>query len=148
MNNKLGIAETSSNVGVVSTTDTHLELVTLQRSAMHAPKIKAANSVAAAFRQIGADIEHSDSYPGWQPNTESPALAVVKQVYKELFNHEIHVGATHGGLECGLIMDKFPSLDAISIGATIRFPHSPNEKVNIQSVAKSWHLLSKLIEAL
>lgn len=148
MNNKLGIAETSSNVGVVSTTDTHLEVVTLQRSAMHAPKIKAANSVAAAFRQIGAEIEHSDSYPGWQPNIESPALAVVKQVYSELFNHDIHVGATHGGLECGLIMDKFPSLDAISIGATIRFPHSPNEKVNIQSVAKSWKLLTKLIETL
>jgi dipeptidase D len=148
MNNKLGIAETSSNVGVVSTTDSHLEVITLQRSAMHAPKIKAANSVAAAFRQIGADIEHSDSYPGWQPNTGSPALAVVKQVYKELFNHEIHVGATHGGLECGLIMDKFPSLDAISIGATIRFPHSPNEQVNIQSVAKSWQLLTKLIETL
>lgn len=148
MNNKLGIAETSSNIGVVSTHDGHLKVITLQRSAMHAPKIKAANAVAAAFRQIGASIEHSDCYPGWQPNTQSPALAVVKEVYQELFNEEIHVGATHGGLECGLIIDKFPALDAISIGATIRFPHSPSEKVNIKSVAKNWKLLTHLIERL
>ena len=146
MNNKLGIAETSSNVGVVSTHEDHLKVITLQRSAMHAPKIKVANAVAAAFRQIGAAIEHSDCYPGWQPNTNSPALAVVKDVYRELFNEDIHVGATHGGLECGLIMDKFPQLDAISIGATIRFPHSPSEKVNIKSVAKNWKLLTHLIE--
>lgn len=148
MNNKLGIAETSSNIGVVSTHDDHLKVITLQRSAMHAPKIKAANAVAAAFRQIGASIEHSDCYPGWQPNTQSPALAIVKEVYQELFGEEIHVGATHGGLECGLIIDKFPKLDAISIGATIRFPHSPSEKVNIKSVAKNWKLLTHLIERL
>ncbi len=104
--------------------------------------------MAAAFRQIGAQIEHSDNYPGWQPNTDSKALRVVKEVYQELFNEEIHVGATHGGLECGLIMDKFPNLDAISIGATIRYPHSPSEKVNIKSVAKTWRLLTQLIEKL
>lgn len=148
MNNKLGIAETSSNIGVVSTTDKSLEVVTLQRSSMTAPKIKAAHSVASAFKQIGAAVEHSGSYPGWQPNTESPALAVVKSTYKELFNEEIHVGATHGGLECGLIMDKYPQMDAVSIGATICFPHSPNEKVNITSVAKNWQFLIALIEKL
>ncbi len=115
---------------------------------MHAPKMKAANSVASCFKQIGAEVEHSGCYPGWQPNTESAALAIVKQTYKSLFNEEIHVGATHGGLECGLIMDKYPTVDAVSIGATIRFPHSPNEKVNIKSVAKSWKLLVSLIEAL
>lgn len=148
MNNKLGIAETSSNVGVISTHQDKIEIVTLQRSSMHAPKMKAANSVASCFKQIGAVVEHSGCYPGWQPNTESAALAIVKQTYKSLFNEEIHVGATHGGLECGLIMDKYPTVDAVSIGATIRFPHSPNEKVNIKSVAKSWKLLVSLIEAL
>lgn len=148
MNNELGIAETSSNIGVVSTHEDHLKVITLQRSAMHAPKMKAANAVAAAFRQIGAAVEHSDCYPGWQPNINSPTLSVVKDVYRELFAEEIHVGATHGGLECGLIIDKFPHLDAISIGATIRFPHSPSEKVNIKSVAKNWKLLTHLIERL
>lgn len=148
MNNKLGIAETSSNLGVISTTPNSIEVVTLQRSSMHAPKMKVATSVASCFKQIGATIEHSDCYPGWQPNTESPALAVVKQTYLELFGTAIHVGATHGGLECGLIMDKYPRMDAVSIGATICFPHSPNEKVNIKSVAKNWHFLTTLIEKL
>lgn len=148
VNNELGIAETSSNIGVVSTHGDHLEVITLQRSALNAAKTKMANMIAAAFKQIGATVEHADSYPGWQPNTESPALAVVCETYRELFNEEMIVGATHGGLECGLIMDKFPALDAISIGATICFPHSPNEKVNIASVAKSWKLLVALIEKL
>ena len=148
MNNDLGIAETSSNIGVIKTTSNSIEVVSLQRSAITPPKLKVAASVAAVFQAIGANVEHSGSYPGWQPNVESPALAVVKQVYLDLFGEEIHVGATHGGLECGLIMDKFPSLDAISIGATIRFPHSPNEKINIKSVEKSWKLLVALIEKL
>lgn len=148
LNNDLGIAETSSNIGVVSTNENNLKVVTLQRSAMHAPKVKLANSIAAAFKLIGAEVEFSGVYPGWQPNIDSPALAVVKNTYRELFGHDIKVGATHGGLECGLIMDKFPKLDAISIGATICFPHSPNEKVNIASVAKSWQLLIALIEKL
>jgi dipeptidase D len=148
MNNELGIAETSSNIGVIVTNETSIQVTTLQRSAMHAPKMKVATAVAAAFKQIGASVEHSDSYPGWQPNITSPALAKVKEVYQTLFGEAILVGATHGGLECGLIMDKFAGLDAISIGATIRFPHSPNEKINIQSVAKSWRLLTELIEAI
>lgn len=148
VNNTLGIAETSSNIGVVSTHPDRLEVITLQRSAINSAKTKMANMVATAFKQIGATVEHADSYPGWQPNTDSPALAVVCQTYRELFNEEMIVGATHGGLECGLIMDKFPTLDAISIGATICFPHSPNEKVNIESVAKSWKLLVALIEKL
>lgn len=148
LNNDLGIAETSSNLGVVSTESDHLKVITLQRSAMHAPKVKLANSIASVFKLIGAEVEFSGVYPGWQPNVDSQALAVVKDTYRELFNEEIKVGATHGGLECGLIMDKFPKLDAISIGATICFPHSPSEKVNIKSVAKSWKLLVALIEKL
>lgn len=148
LNNELGIAETSSNLGVVSTEANALKVITLQRSAMHTPKMKLSKSIAAGFTQIGATVEHSGSYPGWQPNINSHALSVVKTTYRDLFGHEIKVGATHGGLECGLIMDKFPALDAISIGATINYPHSPNEKVNIQSVAKSWKLLVAVIEAL
>jgi dipeptidase D len=110
MNNKLGIAETSSNVGVISTHQNRIEVITLQRSSMHAPKMKVANSVASCFTQIGSRIKHSDCYPGWQPNTASPALEVVKAIYKELFGESIHVGATHGGLECDLIMSKYPRM--------------------------------------
>lgn len=148
LNNELGIAETSSNIGVISTHADNLQVITLQRSAMHAPKIKLANMIAAPFKLIGAKIEHDGVYPGWQPNLNSHALSVVKETYHELFGHEIKVGATHGGLECGLILDKYPQMDAISIGATICFPHSPNEKVSIASVAKSWKLLVALIEKL
>ncbi len=148
MNNELGIAETSSNIGVITTANNQIEVVTLQRSAINEAKVKLAGIIASPFKLIGATVEHSGSYPGWQPNLASPALATVKEVYQQLFNEEILVGATHGGLECGLIMDKFAGLDAISIGATIRFPHSPNEKVNIASVAKSWKLLTRLIESL
>lgn len=148
MNNELGIAETSSNIGVISTSNSEIEVITLQRSALNEAKVKLANIVAAPFKLVGAIVEHSGSYPGWQPNLNSPALSTVKDIYRQLFNEEIIVGATHGGLECGLIMDKFAGLDAISIGATIRFPHSPSEKVNIVSVGKSWKLLTALIEQL
>ncbi|MDD3265922.1 MAG: aminoacyl-histidine dipeptidase [Burkholderiales bacterium] len=148
LNNDLGIAETSSNIGVVSFHDNHIKVITMQRSAMHTPKIKLSNMIAAPFKLIGATIEQNGIYPGWQPNIESKSLSVVCQSYRELFGHEIKVGATHGGLECGLIMDKFPNLDAVSIGATIQFPHSPNERVNIASVGKSWKLLVKIINNL
>lgn len=148
MNNQLGIAETSSNVGVIETQQNQIEITSLQRSSNHFAKMKIASSIAATFKLIGAQTEHSDSYPGWQPNPQSPTLAVIKALYHELFKHEIKVSATHGGLECGLILDKFPSLDAVSIGATVRYPHSVNEKVNIPSVDKSWRLLKNLIERL
>lgn len=148
LNNDLGIAETSSNIGVVSFHESNIKVITLQRSAMHTPKMKLSNMVASPFKLIGADIKQDGIYPGWQPNIDSPSLAVVCQSYRELFSHEIKVGATHGGLECGLIMDKFPNIDAVSIGATIQFPHSPNERVNIASVGKSWKLLVDIVNRL
>lgn len=148
LNNELGIAETSSNIGVVTFYPDSIKVVTLQRSAMHAPKMKLSNIVSAPFKLLGATIEQNGIYPGWQPNTDSPTLAVVRQSYSELFDHEIIVGATHGGLECGLIMSKFPNIDAVSIGPTINFPHSPNEKIKIKSVAKVWKLLVNIIEKL
>jgi len=148
MNNALGIAETSSNIGAVETRDDSIFILTMQRSSIESAKIKVSNVVSCVFELIGAKVEKTNNYPGWQPNLDSEALAVLKRVYQNLFHEPIKVGATHGGLECGLIMDKYPRLDTISIGATIRFPHSPNEKVNIKSVTKSWNVLVHLVNSL
>lgn len=148
LNNELGIAETSSNIGVVISHQNNIEIITLQRSAHESSKIKMANTIASLFHLIGAKVEHSDSYPGWVPNLQSIALTQIQQSYRELFNQEIKVGATHGGLECGLILAKYPHMDAISMGPTIRDAHSPTEKLFIPAVAKSWKLLVNLVERL
>lgn len=142
----IGIAQMSSNLGVVKIEDDTIFITTLQRSADGYAKNKLAYMVAATFEAIGARVTHSASYPGWLPNLSSEALQIVKSSYKQLFNEDIKVSATHGGLECGLIMSKAPHIDAVSIGATIRDPHSANERVNIKSVAKVWELLKEILK--
>jgi len=145
MNWALNIPQTSSNIGVVKIVDNHLQIITLQRSASNAAKIKLAARIGSIFELIGAKVSYEGDYPGWLPNLSSEMLGIVESCYEELFAHKIKVSATHGGLECGLILSKFPYMDAVSIGATVRDPHSVNERVNIQSVAKIWRLITKIL---
>ena len=145
MNWDIHIPQTSSNLGVVKIMDNHIEIITLQRSPDDFAKKKLAYQVGAPFELIGAAIEHSGDYPGWLPNLSSEMLKVVINSYEEIFDHKIKISATHGGLECGLILGKIPHMDAVSIGATIRDPHSANERLNIQSVNKVWGFLKKIL---
>jgi dipeptidase D len=101
--------------------------------------------VRSVFDLAGAEVEHSDGYPGWEPNMESPVLDIAVSTYRRLFNKKPEVKAIHAGLECGLFLQKYPDMDMISVGPTIKGAHSPDERLHIESVGKFWdHLLEML----
>ena len=104
--------------------------------------------VTSVFELADARITHSEGYPGWQPNMNSQILNVAKETYKRLYNTEAGIKAIHAGLECGLFLEKYPHLDMISCGPTITDAHSPDEQVNIPSVAKWWDFLLEVIKTI
>jgi dipeptidase D len=140
-----GLVETSNNLAIVRLKAGKFEAYNLTRSSVDSAKEATAWKIAAAFHLINADVKLEGGYPGWKPNMKSPILKTLSNVYKDLYGNVPAVKAIHAGLECGLIGGVYPNLDMISFGPTIRFPHSPDEKVNIASVAKFWNFL---VEAL
>jgi len=142
------LVETSTNLAVVLTHSDKAEIICSTRSSS-ASALEATRNILAALSEItGAEIIQEEGYPGWKPNLESSLLKKLKIIYKELFKKEPTVAAIHAGLECGIIGDKFPGMDMISFGPTIKFPHSPGEKVHISSVEKFWKFLLKLLTEL
>lgn len=135
-----GFVETSTNLASVKVKGDHFLIATSQRSSIESAKHDVANMVAAVFNLAGAEVEHSDGYPGWTPNPESKILDLAVASYKSLFGSEPIVRAIHAGLECGLIGDKYPGMDMISYGPTIRGAHSPDERLEIATVEKFWAL--------
>ena len=102
--------------------------------------------VESVFALAGADVVHSDGYPGWAPDPQSKLLAVTKECYRERFGVEPKVRAIHAGLECGLFLEKYPGLEMVSIGPTLRGVHSPDERLEIATVPKFWNLLSDVLK--
>jgi dipeptidase D len=143
-----GLVETSSNLAKVLIRNGKFESQSLQRSSLEAGKHEIASLVGKTFTDIGADVKHSGDYPGWQPDPESPLLRKATVLFREKYGKEPKVLACHAGLECGIIAGKYPELDMISIGPTIRNPHSPDEKVHIPSVGRFWEYLLYLLKAL
>ncbi len=144
-----GMVETSTNLASVKMLKKNIiEVGTSQRSSTESAKRDILNMVASVFELAGAKVKHSEGYPGWKPNPESAILQVAKDEYKKLYNIDPEVKVIHAGLECGLFLEKYPELDMISIGPTIRNAHSPDEKVDIPSVAKWWDYFVKLLENL
>ena len=113
---------------------------------MDSSKFDVAKTVGSCFLNIGAEVEHTGSYPGWAPNPSSEILELMVPLYKEMFNADPKVQACHAGLECGILNERYPGLDMISFGPTIKNPHSPDEKVHIDSVAKFWKLLLEVLK--
>jgi dipeptidase D len=107
-----------------------------------------ANMVESVFRLAGAKVDHSAGYPGWQPNTDSEIMKITRDAYKRLFNQDPEVKAIHAGLECGLFLQKYPYLDMISFGPTIKGAHTPEERINIETTKKFWDLLIEVIKNL
>ena len=115
------LVETSTNLASLRQTgDDHLEIVTSQRSSVESAKIDISDRMGALFSLLGARVKHSDGYPGWKPNMDSEVLNISREVYRELFNEDAEVKAIHAGLECGLFLQKYPDLDMISFGPTIK----------------------------
>jgi dipeptidase D len=136
-----GLVETSNNLAIVKCKDGKFEAYNLTRSSVDSAKEATAWKIAAVFHLINAEVTLEGAYPGWKPNIHSPILKTMSKVYEDMYGRIPEIKAIHAGLECGLIGGVYPNLDMISFGPTIRFPHSPDEKVNIVSVGKFWDFL-------
>ena len=141
-----GLVETSTNLASVKMqADNRIVIGTSQRSSIESAKQNIANMVRIVFEMGGAKVSFGDGYPGWKPNPKSEILEVAVASYKRLFGTDAKVMAIHAGLECGLFLDKYPSLDMISFGPTLRDVHSPDERMLIPTVQKFWdHLVDIL----
>lgn len=140
-----GLVQTSTNLAIVETKDDTVSLSTSQRSSVESAKKDAGRQMATAMGLAGFTVKQGDGYPGWKPNVSSPILGIAKDVHAELFGKVPEVKAIHAGLECGIIGEKFPGMDTISFGPTIRNAHSPDECVSIPSVQNFWTYLTALL---
>lgn len=143
-----GLVETSNTLAVVNTEGNAVKVVASSRSSVM-PALKATTEqVGAAFRLGGAAVEHHDGYPGWKPNPNSQALNVALKVFEREFGKKPAVKAIHAGLECGLIGERYPGMDMVSMGPQIESPHSPDERVQISTVGKFYTLLKATLKEL
>ena len=140
--------ETSTNLASVKMDDNQIYICTSQRSSVESAKLAAAQKIESTFRMIGAHVSHSDGYPGWTPNPDSKVLKVGVETYKRMFGHDPIVRAIHAGLECGLIGEKYPKMDMISYGPTLRGVHAPGEKIEIKTVEMFWNLTLEILKNL
>lgn len=137
-----GIVETSTNLAAVKMQpDNKILITTSQRSSVESRKWDIANQVEAVFALAGAEVSHGDGYPGWTPDKNSPIMAMARDAYKELYGIDPKITAIHAGLECGLFLTKFPGLDMVSFGPTLRDVHSPSEMMHIPAVDRFWNQL-------
>lgn len=141
-----GLVETSNNLASIKMKEGNvIKIETSQRSSILSSRDDMANTVRAAMELGGAKVSFGNGYPGWKPNPDSEILKVAEASYKKLFGVDAQVKAIHAGLECGLFLDKYPSLDMISFGPTLQGVHSPDERMLIPTVDKFWkHLLDIL----
>lgn len=141
-----GVTETSNNVAQVVVKDGEMKILCLSRSAIESGKKEITSSLKATFELAGFDVEFSGGYPGWRPNMNSDILDTMKPLYKNLFGEDPKIIATHGGLECGIIGGHYPEMDMISFGPNITGPHSPDERVEIESVQKFWKYFLEVLK--
>lgn len=140
------IVETSSNLAIVDIEGGKAAVKILARSSSKSVKEEISRSLESCFNMAGMKVEFSGEYGGWNPNTESELIKVMQGLYKELFNEEPKVQVVHAGLECSIILSKYPGLDICSFGPTLRSPHTPNERAYWPSAAKFWALLTRTLE--
>jgi dipeptidase D len=140
------LVETSSNLAVVKTLSDKAEIICSTRSSVASALEATRHAILALGQLVDADVELEEGYPGWMPNLQSPILKTMKALYKKTFKKDAHIAAIHAGLECGIIGEKFTGMDMISFGPTIKFPHSPDEKVSISTVEKFWTFLTTVLK--
>ena len=144
-----GLVETSTNLASVKFASRDSVVVTTsQRSSVESAKLYAKQAVASVFLLSGADVEHSDGYPGWAPDPNSHLLKCTVECYERLFGKEPKVKAVHAGLECGLFLEKYPHLEMVSFGPTLRGVHSPDERLEIATVDKFWRHLKEIVKSI
>ena len=142
------IVETSNNLAMVSTQEGKVVCFCLTRSSVDSRKEELASIIQSAFSLAGAEVVFSGAYPGWAPNFKSTLLATLKQTYVQEFGAEPRIVTIHAGLECGIIGSKYEGMEMISFGPTIEYPHSPDEHVNIATVANFYQFILAALKAL
>jgi dipeptidase D len=141
-----GIVESSLNLGVIRCKGKKFVALTLIRSLHDDGRLETQQMVQSVFDLAGAQIKFSGAYPGWKPDTSSAIMQTVRDTYQALFNNVPAIMVIHAGLECGLFKTAYPNLDMVSIGPTIKFPHSPDEKIEIATVEQYWKLLVAVLK--
>ena len=142
-----GLVETSTNLASVKMLpDSKVLVTTSQRSSMESRKWDIARQVEALFRLAGAEVTHGDGYPGWAPDMNSRIMRIASDAYEELYGVKPAIKAIHAGLECGLFRAKYPHLDMVSFGPTLRDVHSPSERMHIPAVERFWGQLTRTLE--
>ncbi len=140
------IVETSSNLAIIDINAGKATIQILARSASETMKDELATSLESCFSMAGMKVELGGAYGGWDPNQDSELIKLMRGVYNNLFNEEPIVQVVHAGLECSIILSKYPGLDICSFGPTLQSPHTPNERAYWPSVPKFWQLLVKTLE--
>ena len=141
-----GLVETSTNLASVKMREGNIiEITTSQRSSVESSKHDIKQQIEAVFTLSGAAVSHGDGYPGWKPNLKSEILKVATDSYVKLHKSQPKVRAIHAGLECGLFLEKYPFLDMISIGPTMKGVHSPDERLSISATQKCWEWLKEIL---
>ncbi|MCW8332852.1 aminoacyl-histidine dipeptidase [Vibrio paucivorans] len=143
-----GVVETSLNVGVITTDASKITVLCLVRSLIDSGRSQVEGMLTSVAELAGAQIEFSGAYPGWKPDADSEIMAIFRDMYEGIYGHKPNIMVIHAGLECGLFKKPYPNMDMVSFGPTIKFPHSPDEKVKIDTVALYWEQMVALLEAI
>lgn len=142
------LVETSSNLASVHTEDAECHFVTSQRSCVMSQRENMAATVKACFELAGAKVVQGDGYPAWQPRANSHLVDITVQTYRKLFDREPKIIGIHAGLECGLFAERYPNLDMVSFGPTLRDVHTPEERLHIPTVQMVWDHLLEILKAI
>ncbi|WP_252180023.1 aminoacyl-histidine dipeptidase [Endozoicomonas sp. 4G] len=142
-----GVVETSNNLAIIKVKEGQISVENMVRSLIDSAREEHAESIAGLYRLMGAEVSKQGAYPGWKPNTESAILKTMTGIHEQLFGYQPEIKVIHAGLECGLLGSAYPNWDMISFGPTIRFPHSPDEKVHIPAVENFWNYLVATLAA-
>ncbi|QJQ07636.1 aminoacyl-histidine dipeptidase [Undibacterium piscinae] len=141
-----GVTESSLNVGVISTHEDSVTILCLIRSLIDSGRANIESTLQSLSDLAGAQVAFSGCYPGWKPDTSSAVMAIVNDTYESIYHKKPEIMVIHAGLECGLFKQHYPNMDMVSIGPTIRYPHGPDEMVNITTVGQYWTLLLAVLE--
>ena len=140
------IVETSANLAIVEIGEGKAFFKDLVRSSSDSQRQCCCDTIEAAFALAGMKVEFDGAYPAWQPSPASPIVELMREVYRELFNEEAHVQVCHAGLECSVILSHCPGMDVVSFGPTLRSPHTPDERVLIDSVGKYYNFVLETLK--
>jgi len=141
-----GLVETSTNLATIALNENNAVIGLSSRSSIKSALQDFRDRIRATAELAGAEVKEETPYPGWKPNLNSNLLKISKKIYKDKYGKEPVIEAIHAGLECGIIGEKFPGMDMISIGPTIKYPHSPEEQVHVSTVSKYYDYVIDILK--